>query len=42
MKKLGLVLAALIVVSFIAPTMAENDGHHRDRHHHDDGPKSPR
>jgi hypothetical protein len=40
MKKLGIVLAALIAVSFIAPTIAEAGDMHRDRHvdrhHHDD------
>jgi hypothetical protein len=40
MKKLGIVLASLIAISFIAPTIAEAGDMHRDRHadrhHHDD------
>jgi hypothetical protein len=40
MKKLGIVLASLIAISFIAPTLAEAGEMHRDRHvdrhHHDD------
>jgi hypothetical protein len=40
MKKLGIVLASLISISFIAPTLAEAGEMHRDRHvdrhHHDD------
>jgi hypothetical protein len=40
MKKLGIVLASLFAISFIAPTIAEAGDMHRDRHadrhHHDD------
>jgi hypothetical protein len=39
MKKLGLVVASLVVISLIAPTIAEaRDVHHdrHDKHHHDD------
>jgi hypothetical protein len=40
MKKLGIVLASLIAISFIVPTIAEaGDRHndrHVDRHHHED------
>jgi len=43
MKKLGIVLAALIAVSFIAPTIAEarHNDRHVDRRHHDDHHKKP-
>jgi hypothetical protein len=40
MKKLGIVLASLIAIAFIAPTLAAAGEMHRDRHvdrhHHDD------
>jgi hypothetical protein len=44
MRNLGIVLASLIAISFIAPTIAEARDMHRDkhdRHHHDDHHKKP-
>lgn len=45
MKKFGIVLASLIAISFIAPTIAEARDVHHDRHvdkrHHDDHHRKP-
>jgi hypothetical protein len=44
MKKLGIVLASLIAIALVAPTLAAAGEMHRDRHdkhHHDDHHRKP-